>query len=105
MKEKHMEPTKKSMREKHMEPTDQSTKEKHMKQTGKYNTGHMFLAVLGGTMLGAMTVFLVAPFSGHETRKQMVDYFDGAKKTISKVPEALRNASHAAKEAFIDSRG
>lgn len=74
-------------------------------QTGKYTTGHILLAVLGGTVLGAVTAFLVAPKSGRETRKQIGGYFNDAKDTISRVPEALRSASHAAKETFTESRG
>lgn len=76
-----------------------------MEPTGKYTTGQIFLAVLGGTLLGAVTAFLVAPKSGRETRQQIASHFDDAKNTIAKVPDALRSASHAAIEAFAESRG
>ena len=76
-----------------------------MESTRKYTTGQIFLAVLGGTVLGAVTTFLIAPKSGRETRKQIVGYFDDAKDAFSKVPEALRSASHAAKEAFTEANG
>ena len=73
-----------------------------MEQSNKFNTGHIFLAVLGGGLLGAVTALLVAPKSGHDTRKQLAGYFSDTKQRLSHVPEALRSASVAAKESIVE---
>jgi len=75
-----------------------------METTGKYGAGHVVIAVLGGTVLGALAAFLLAPKSGRDTRKQIVGYFNDAKDTLSRVPEAFRNASHAVGETFTEPR-
>ena len=74
-----------------------------MESTAKYNTGHIFVAVLSGTLLGAITALLVAPKSGRDTRQQIAGYYQDARSTISRVPEALRSASQAAKEVIAES--
>jgi len=76
-----------------------------METTGKYNTGHVIVAVLGGTVLGALAAFLLAPKSGRDTRRQIAGYFDDAKHTLSRVPEAFKSASHAVGEALAEPRG
>jgi len=73
-----------------------------METTGKYTTGHVVIAVLGGTVLGAVAAFLLAPKSGRDTRQQIAGYFNDAKHTLSRVPEAIKSASHAAGEAFAE---
>ena len=71
-----------------------------MEPTGKYSTGDIFLAVIGGSLLGAITAILLAPKSGSDTRHQIAEYIDEAKHTISQVPKAIKSASHAAKETL-----
>lgn len=73
-----------------------------MEGEGKYGTGAVLLGVLGGAAVGAAAALLLAPRSGRETRQQMTGYVDTAKETLSRVPEALKQASHAAREALAD---
>ena len=73
-----------------------------METEGRYGTGTVFLAVLGGAAVGAVAALLLAPRSGRETRSQIVGYVDTAKETLARVPGALRVASEAAQEAMAD---
>jgi len=76
-----------------------------MEPTSKYTTGHIFIAVLGGTVAGAIAALLWAPKSGPETRQQIAGYYHDAKGTFSRVPEAIKSASHAGKEALQSQSG
>ena len=73
-----------------------------METSGKYTMGHVFVAVLGGTALGAIAAFLLAPKSGRETRRQITGYFDDARNTLGRMPEAFRSATHAAGEVLAE---
>jgi len=73
-----------------------------MENSGKYGTGSIILAVLGGALVGATVALLVAPKSGRDTRRQLGGYYETAKDKVSRVPEALRSAGHAAKEAMAE---
>jgi gas vesicle protein len=69
-------------------------------KAGRFHTGHLVLAILGGALAGAAVALLVAPKSGRETRHQLEGYLDTAKETVSRIPEALRNAGQAAQETM-----
>ena len=69
-----------------------------MDQAGRYGTGHIALAVVGGALAGAAVALLVAPKSGRETRRQLEGYLDTARERASRVPEALRSAGLAVKD-------
>ena len=73
-----------------------------METESKYGAGTIVLATLGGAVVGAAVALLLAPKSGRETRRQLTGYVDTAKETISRVPDALKAASHAAREAMTD---
>ena len=73
-----------------------------METEGKYGTGTVVVAVLGGAVVGAAVALLLAPKAGRETRDQIAGYVDTAKETIGRVPDALKAASQAAREALVD---
>jgi len=75
-----------------------------METKGRYSTGQLAVAVLSGGVLGALAAFLLAPKSGRETRQQLAGYFNGAKDTLARVPDAFKSASHAAGEALMEPR-
>jgi gas vesicle protein len=70
-------------------------------QTG-FSGGQMMFAVLGGALAGAVAGLLLAPRSGAETRAWWHNLTDQAKEALTRFPEALREASAAAVEAFDD---
>ena len=69
-------------------------------QAGRYSSGHFALALIGGALAGAAVALLVAPNSGRETRRQLAGHLDNARARASRVPEALRNAGLAMREAL-----
>ena len=73
-----------------------------MERSGKYGTGHIVLAVLGGALAGAAVALLVAPKSGRETRRQLNGYLEAAKEKVALIPEALKSAGHAAQETMFE---
>jgi gas vesicle protein len=70
-------------------------------QTG-FSGGQMMFAVLGGAVAGAVAGLLLAPRSGAETRAWWHNLADQAKEGMARLPDALREASAAAVEAFDD---
>jgi gas vesicle protein len=62
--------------------------------------GHLFLALLGGAAAGAAVVYLTAPRSGVETRRRIQAAAEETRDTVGRVPDALRKATLAAREAF-----
>jgi gas vesicle protein len=62
--------------------------------------GHLFLALLGGAAAGAAAAYLTAPRTGAESRRRLQAAADDARVTVSRVPEALRKATEAARDAF-----
>jgi hypothetical protein len=75
-------------------------KEKAMESNSGYNAGHLLLAVMSGALAGAGVAFLLAPKSGRDTRRQLSGYLGDVTNTVSRVPEALRSAGHAAQDAI-----
>jgi len=67
-----------------------------------YTGGQMFMAFLGGALAGAAVAALTTPKSGPETRHMLVDYAGQGKEMASRLPEASRLASKAAKETFSE---
>jgi gas vesicle protein len=62
--------------------------------------GHLLLAVLGGAAAGAAAAYLTAPRSGLESRRRLLAVADETRDTVQRVPEALRKATEAARDAF-----
>ena len=62
--------------------------------------GSILVALLSGAAAGAAVVYLTAPRSGAETRRRLQATADGARDTAARFPDALRNATVAAREAF-----
>jgi len=69
---------------------------------GGSGAGSVFLAFLTGAALGGVVALLLAPRSGQETRRRLVDMTDDAKEKLGKVPVAVREAEKAAVSAFND---
>lgn len=68
-------------------------------------TGHFVLAVLGGALAGAALGLLLAPTSGRDARRRIVDQVELARATVFRVPAAFRSATHAAKDTLLGSSG
>ena len=62
--------------------------------------GQLLMALLGGAAAGAAVVFFTAPRSGVETRRRIQQSANGARDAAARLPEAVRNATVAAREAF-----
>ena len=60
----------------------------------------LLFAFLGGALVGGIVATLYAPRSGVETRKRMVGAVDETRELASRLPEAVREASSAARDAF-----
>jgi gas vesicle protein len=60
----------------------------------------LFLAFLGGALVGGTTALLLAPRSGAETRRRLAGAMEDTKEVASRMPDAIRQASSAAQTAF-----
>jgi gas vesicle protein len=60
----------------------------------------LFLAFVGGALVGGAAAVLFTPRSGAETRKRIAGAVDDTREFASRVPEAVREASGAAQSAF-----
>ena len=58
------------------------------------------IAVLTGAAAGAAAAYLTAPRSGAESRRRLQAMADDTRETAHRVPEALRKATEAARQAF-----
>jgi gas vesicle protein len=63
---------------------------------------HLLIAVLGGAAAGAVAAYLTAPRSGVESRRRLQAVADDTRETVQRVPDALRKATEAARDAFND---
>ena len=79
--------------------TGQDDKTVVVKRDG-FRGGQMVLAFVGGAVAGAVAGILLAPRSGAETRAKMRDLAERAKDKVAHIPNAIHEASAAAKEAF-----
>ena len=69
-------------------------------RTSGFGFGHILLAMMGGAAAGAAAVYLTAPRSGQETRRQLQTAAEETRETAGRVPLALRKATEAARDAF-----
>jgi gas vesicle protein len=60
----------------------------------------LFLAFVGGALVGGTAAVLLAPRSGAETRRRLTAAAAGAREVASRMPQAIREASSAAQVAF-----
>lgn len=66
------------------------------------NAGHLLLALMGGAIAGAGVAYLTAPASGQDTRHRMRLMAHDANVAVKHMPEAVRRASEAARDAFVE---
>jgi gas vesicle protein len=73
-----------------------------MTQTDRPNNGALmlFLAFVGGALVGGTAAVLFTPCSGPEARRRIGSAARGSRELGSRVPQALRDASSAAQAAF-----
>jgi gas vesicle protein len=69
---------------------------------GGVGAGGVILAFLAGAAIGGVAALLLAPRSGEQTRKRLMDFSDDAKEKLTRVPGALRDAEKAAVGSFSD---
>jgi gas vesicle protein len=61
----------------------------------------LFLAFVGGALVGGVAAVLFAPRSGAETRRLITGAAEDTKREVaSRIPQAIREASSAAQAAF-----
>lgn len=60
----------------------------------------LFLAFVGGALVGGAAAVLFAPRSGAETRRLITGAVDDTKDAASRIPQAIHEASRAAQAAF-----
>ena len=61
---------------------------------------NFLIAVLTGAAAGAAAAYLTAPRSGAESRRRLQAMAEDTRETAHRVPEALRKATEAARQAF-----
>lgn len=67
-----------------------------------FNAGHILLALMGGAVAGAGVAYLTAPAAGEQTRQRMRLMAHDTSETAKHLPEAVRRASEAARDAFVE---
>jgi gas vesicle protein len=67
-----------------------------------FGLGHILLAALTGAAAGAAVAYMTAPASGADSRRRMREAVDGTRESVARVPLALRRATEAAREAFVE---
>ena len=60
----------------------------------------LFLAFVGGALVGGAAAVLFAPRAGVEMRRRISGAVDDTKDMASRMPQAIRDASSAAQAAF-----
>lgn len=67
-----------------------------------FHAGHLLLALFGGAIAGAGVAYLTAPASGADTRNRMRGMAQDTNAAAHRMPDAVRKASEAARDAFVD---
>lgn len=67
-----------------------------------YHAGHLLLALFGGAVAGAGVAYLTAPASGEQVRMRVRSIAHDANVAAHHMPDALRKASEAARDAFVE---
>ncbi len=67
---------------------------------GGVGAGTVLFAFLAGAAVGGVVALLYAPQSGQKTRQKLIDMGEDARETMSRVPNAMREAERAAVETF-----
>jgi gas vesicle protein len=60
----------------------------------------LFFAFAGGALVGGVAAMLLAPRTGAQTRELLTNKFDDSRELAGRVPQAISQASMAAKDAF-----
>ena len=60
----------------------------------------LLLTFLGGALAGGVAAMLLTPRSGADTRKRLLGAANDTRELAGRVPQAVREASAAAQEAF-----
>lgn len=60
----------------------------------------LFLAFVGGALVGGTAALLLAPRTGADTRRRLTGAVDDTRDVAARVPRAIREASSAAQAAF-----
>lgn len=60
----------------------------------------LFLAFVGGALVGGTAASLFTPCSGPEARRRIAGAARGSRELGSRMPQAIRDASRAAQAAF-----
>jgi gas vesicle protein len=74
----------------------------HESDRNGLNAGHILLALMGGAIAGAGVAYLTAPASGRETRHRVRLMAHDTGESVRHLPEAVRRASEAARDAFVE---
>jgi gas vesicle protein len=61
---------------------------------------HLLVAVGFGAAAGAVAAYFTAPRAGVESRRRLLAIADDTRDTVHRVPDALRKATEAARDAF-----
>jgi gas vesicle protein len=67
-----------------------------------FSFGQVFIAALTGAAAGAAVAYFTAPAAGTESRRRIRTAVDETRDGVARVPEALRKATEAAREAFVE---
>ncbi len=73
----------------------------HDRENNGLHVGHLLLALMGGAVAGAGVAYLTAPATGAETRQRMRLMAEDTNQAVHRMPEALKRATEAAREAFM----
>jgi gas vesicle protein len=74
----------------------------HQSDRNGFNAGHVLLALMGGAIAGAGVAYLTAPAAGRETRHRVRLMAQDTNETVKHLPDAVRRASEAARDAFVE---
>lgn len=71
-----------------------------MRESHGYSGAQLAMAFLGGAAAGAAVAMLTTPKTGQETREQIGSYVRRGKQKTERLPDVVKTASNAAREAF-----